>query len=247
MMAILRKFVPESLRPALRRLLNRPVLEHEPLFRQRLTEVVQPGWVCVDVGANIGLITCHLAQLVGASGKVYAFEPHPKTAQFLARKTARSRAEVIVVAKAVTDGREAFVDLFPGRGHTAEEWNVRGQDLNGVPTKAELRVPATSLDIQFAKGADIRLVKIDVEGAGYLVFSGMTRVLASCRPVLFVEFHNEQEWQSRQICHNAGYAFYDLDGNQVDPALSSPRVYHSIGVPIERKVAMDTSGRMSLR
>ena len=245
MIDLLRKFVPGPLRPVLRRMLHRPVFEYEPLMRRRMTQIVQPGWVCVDIGANIGLITCHLAELVGPGGKVYAFEPHPKTARLLARKAARFGASVVVEAKAVTDGSQAYVDFFPGRKHASEEWNVRGEDLDGVPARAELRVPATSLDRYWTTGG-IQLVKIDVEGAGDLVFAGMTRILASCRPVLFVEFHNDHEWRSRQICHDAAYAFYDLGGRLIDQTPSSPRVYHCIGLPTERRVAMDSAGRMAL-
>lgn len=35
------------------------------------------GATVIDVGANIGIHSLKLGKLVGASGKVYAFEPHP--------------------------------------------------------------------------------------------------------------------------------------------------------------------------
>lgn len=36
---------------------------------------VQPGWRCVDVGANVGYFTLLMADLVGPEGAVLAVEP----------------------------------------------------------------------------------------------------------------------------------------------------------------------------
>jgi hypothetical protein len=49
------------------------------LFRQFLT----PGDVALDVGANIGAHTIPMAQIVGPSGSVYAFEPQRIVFQIL--------------------------------------------------------------------------------------------------------------------------------------------------------------------
>src|SRR6186997_961635 len=38
-------------------------------------QVVKPGWVVVEAGANIGTHTLALSRLAGASGQVHAFEP----------------------------------------------------------------------------------------------------------------------------------------------------------------------------
>ena len=48
-----------------------------------IQQTIQPGMVVVDVGANIGLHTLHAARLVSESGKVYAFEPTPRTFEIL--------------------------------------------------------------------------------------------------------------------------------------------------------------------
>ena len=40
-------------------------------------ELVGPGDVCVDAGANVGHYTFLTAHLAGPTGRVYAFEPNP--------------------------------------------------------------------------------------------------------------------------------------------------------------------------
>src|SRR5438128_75614 len=44
---------------------------------------VQPGDVCVDVGAHVGLFTMHMAARAGPSGRVHAFEPYDPNADLL--------------------------------------------------------------------------------------------------------------------------------------------------------------------
>src|SRR6202045_2381769 len=57
-----------------------------PFVRQLL----QPGQNVIDIGANYGVYTLPMAQRVGASGHVWAFEPASSTAQYLARGIAEN-------------------------------------------------------------------------------------------------------------------------------------------------------------
>ena len=50
--------------------------EHEA--RLWMEKIVAPGWICADIGANIGVISDLLAEQVGTTGLVIAFEPHPE-------------------------------------------------------------------------------------------------------------------------------------------------------------------------
>src|SRR5688572_23436882 len=43
-----------------------------------MARVLQPGWTCIDVGANHGYYTLIMADAVGPSGKVISIEPNPR-------------------------------------------------------------------------------------------------------------------------------------------------------------------------
>ena len=47
-------------------------------------QIVKPGYIVVEAGANIGAHTIHLAQLAGDNGQVWAFEPQRLVFQLLA-------------------------------------------------------------------------------------------------------------------------------------------------------------------
>jgi hypothetical protein len=49
--------------------------EYEPPLIRFLETHHTDGWVCFDVGANVGALALALAKFTGSEGKVYAFEP----------------------------------------------------------------------------------------------------------------------------------------------------------------------------
>lgn len=204
---------------------------HEPELQAAIVRLVKPGWTCADVGAHRGIFTRLLAELVGETGLVVAFEAHPDNADRLRRSLSDSfRERVVVENLAVTDGSTARVSLHPGRGRASEEWNVVGADLEGSPTPAELEVAATSLDAYFAE-RPVHFVKLDVEGAEAAALRGMRQLLRECRPALAIEFHTEDGWAGREELLGAGYRFEGLGREPVDAGPTAERIYQCLAFP----------------
>lgn len=177
-------------------------------FSAALEPLVKPGWVCADVGANKGHITALLAERVGPSGKVVAFEAFPRNARVLRARVARSplRERVTIENVAVADRSGFEVPLYAGPASNHEFWSITTDYHNADrETDPVLRVPTVALDDYFPMGSPLDLVKIDVEGAEGLVLGGMRRLLTETRPIVAVEFHGERGWQSHEQLLKAGY------------------------------------------
>src|SRR3954452_10318404 len=103
------------MRALIARLVQRNV-PYEPEVQDYISGLVGRGWTCADVGAHEGIYTRLLADLVGHSGQVVAFEAHPENAGRL-RSSLRNerRSRVTVENLAVTDGAAEKVTLHPGR------------------------------------------------------------------------------------------------------------------------------------
>jgi hypothetical protein len=54
---------------------------YEQALVYSIKKLVRPGEVCIDVGAERGYITLHLARAVDSGGRVLAFEPDPRAAE----------------------------------------------------------------------------------------------------------------------------------------------------------------------
>ncbi|HKU56491.1 MAG TPA: FkbM family methyltransferase [Gaiellaceae bacterium] len=99
--------------------------------------------------------------------------------------------------------------------------NVLGHDVEDAPTLRVHKVRAVALDSWFSPGEALHFAKIDVEGAEGLVLAGMQRLLRDTRPLLAVEFHDDDPWGSRQELLDAGYALSGTDGTPIDPACAA--------------------------
>jgi FkbM family methyltransferase len=188
---------------------------------RELSRHVQPGSVAVDIGANFGVMTEVMARAAGPAGQVIAIEAHPDNAEVLRARCGwlRRRPELAPVEirnLAINNGSAPEVVLFAGRRHSANEWTITGHDVNGRPTGAELRIPASSLDAAFADfPRQIGLLKIDVEGAEDQVFEGMLGMVRKHRPTLLIEFHGDTQWRKRRLLTALGYRFFTFDGAEV--------------------------------
>ena len=149
----------------------------EPGTRRLLTRLLVSGMTFVDVGAHIGLLTLAGARAVGPQGRVVAFEPTPITFDLLVRALAinglSDRVEALCLACGARPERRAF-HVQTVLGHSslldpAPAYSERGA--------SRIEVDVVCLDDVLPIGAQVDVVKIDVEGAELDVLAGMARIL----------------------------------------------------------------------
>ena len=159
--------------------------EDELRFVRRL---LQPGDKVVDIGANYGVYTLPMAQKVGPSGHVWAFEPASSTAQFLAKGVAENAfAHVTLEQKAVSSS--------PGHAQLSLE---RDPELNSIvhgplSEGASETVSLVTLDecMDRYRWTDIELIKIDAEGEENNIVKGGRRFFASLAPLVQYELRKD--------------------------------------------------------
>ncbi|MBL6457462.1 FkbM family methyltransferase [Belnapia sp. T6] len=152
---------------------------------------VRPGGTVLDVGANLGYYTVLMAELVGAGGNVFAFEPNPRLFDLLKRNVDingfTTRTECM--PKAVT-GRSGEILHF--RAKTTDPKNgallpplATGETL---PDVVELKVESLALDDLPTGPVDF--AKIDVEGAEEDLWAGMQGLIARSPDIqILLEFN----------------------------------------------------------
>jgi FkbM family methyltransferase len=160
---------------------------YEPEVTRLFERTLRGGMVVVDVGAYIGYYTVLASRLVGASGRIYAFEPNPLAVEYLKRNIeGNSCRNVVAIAMAVLDKSERAHLVSDPAG--PESFIVRA-DTTGVQS---LDVPTVSLD-EFAEGEGwpaIDLVKMDIEGSEVPALRGMRRLSdRSSKLQLIVEYN----------------------------------------------------------
>jgi FkbM family methyltransferase len=164
---------------------------YERQTRAALSKLVPPASLVLDVGANIGAHTLHLAQLVGPAGRVLAFEP----TDFAFRKLRRNldlnpplaaRVELFHCFLTANDGVNVPNDIY-------SSWPLVVEDeLHAKHLGREMKTDtaqARSLDSILAGRADrkVQLVKLDVDGFECDVLRGASSLLREMRPIFVME------------------------------------------------------------
>lgn len=165
-----------------------------------LADVVGPGDVCLDVGAEFGLYTHVLADLVGPDGAVHAFEPQHGAHRALelgVRAAGLSWVSLHRIALGATPGT-AHLSVPRRRGlpvHGRAYLTAGAQDAGPNREFAGHRLESVAVETLDSIVADlgverVTLVKADVEGAEGALLDGAAGLLATHRPHLLLEIED---------------------------------------------------------
>jgi FkbM family methyltransferase len=166
------------------------------LFGKRITErrelatmrsLITPGMVIADIGANAGFYALEMAECVGRSGRVLAFEPDPFNFSLLDRR-ARSAPLGNVDAQQLALGDEAGQAVLYCSAYNRAD-NRIGWSHNEKHVESYTVQVRTLDEFAAASGlAKIDALKIDVQGAEARVLRGAVHTLAAGLKWLWVEF-----------------------------------------------------------
>jgi FkbM family methyltransferase len=172
-----------------------------------LAQLVQRGGTAIDVGANQGFYAFALAKI---ANRVIAFEPNPDYAMF-ARRMLRRRAEVFEIALSDKPGRETFYVPLAGDGAALHFAGSLKRTHAQFPKHRAYQVKVGTLDDFGASHgiADIRFLKVDVEGSEREVLDGARHIIARDRPVILLELlagtYDDPFGCAQAICADFGY------------------------------------------
>jgi FkbM family methyltransferase len=167
------------------------------------------GATFVDIGAHIGYYSLKAAPLVGPTGRVIAVEPNPETIPKLYGNIRASGAQNITVEPVACSNTEATLELFAApRANTGETSLSRANASHDGQFVTSYKVRAQPLDdiLKDVGVSRVDAMKIDVEGAEYLVLKGASKTLDRDHPVILVEIVEQQ----LQAMGTSSRQLYDL-------------------------------------
>jgi FkbM family methyltransferase len=149
-----------------------------------MLRILRRNSTCIDVGAHTGRVLEMMLRHAPA-GEHVAIEALPHLADALIRRypSVEVHGCALGAVHGMADfnwplGLEAWSGLRP----------PQGGEYPGAPKVQRIRVRVERLDDLVEVGADIRLIKIDVEGAELDVLRGAEQMIRRCRPYVVFEF-----------------------------------------------------------
>jgi len=159
---------------------------YEKKVDDALIESIRKSDIVWDIGANIGLYTKIFSRLVGISGMVFAFEPHPSTYRILKDNCSRENIKAINIALSDCEGDIFFSDK---KTHTIN--SIVDKGFSGKKITVKVNTADNIIIRQIAKIPNV--IKIDVEGFELSVIKGMGKVLSSSQlRVIVIEIHHKR-------------------------------------------------------
>ena len=153
------------------------------------------GATFIDIGANFGIYSLQAAPIVGPAGHVIAVEPNPEAVRLLQVNIAASEAGMVTVAPVACSDAESMLDLYVApKSNTGETSLSQTNAAQEGAIRRTYKVRARPLDDIIRESGVTRVdaIKIDVEGAEYVVLKGAQQTLDRFHPMLLVEIVERQ-------------------------------------------------------
>ncbi len=203
---------------------------YEPETLHSFKELVKPGDIVLDIGANIGAMTLPLAKAVGENGQVIAFEPTTWAYEKLQRNLSLNpqlinqvKPEQIMLLAA---GEKPPALVYSSWDLTADvENNDAIHPLHQGKLMKTDGVKGVSLDEYCEENLvkKIDLIKLDVDGYELTVINGAQKTLMKYRPkiimemALYVQEERQQIDSLFQALQQADYQLVQLTNYQPIP------------------------------
>lgn len=193
-----------------------------------VSPLIPEGGVVIDAGAFIGDHTSLYSQIVGASGHVYAFEPHPVSYQALLHNTARLK-NVTCEPYGLSD-RFGFVSFQMAP-------NVGASFVDGITEDDFPRSDVTLLTLDeellpLLKRCDF--IHLDAEGMELKILRGAQQMIEKFHPALLVEVTDD--WLRRYGCSQQELLdWLELRDYQVTRMQTNPHQFDVVCVPRARQ------------
>lgn len=195
--------------------------DYEKLTTDYIRKEVKEGDIIIDVGANIGLYTMLFANLVGKSGKVFAFEPEKNNFELLTKNIEVNGYQNIIAINQAISNKMGRLNLNITENSSAMHYLSEKQlEENAVS------VDVNTLDEYFRNlKYKIKLCKMDVEGSEMLALKGMSEIIEKTNNLqLIIEFNLETMERGGirpnefiEFLKNKKFDMYDIDNNMEVP------------------------------
>ncbi|MBB3108136.1 FkbM family methyltransferase [Paenibacillus phyllosphaerae] len=159
----------------------------EPDETAWLRQLIKPGDIVFDIGANFGWHATLFSERVGEEGQVHAFEPVSSIHEDAAANLRLNNCQNVRLNREALSDRSGtgtmHIPKARGGTYAALRMDSREDSFTVEPCRLE------TLDhyCQQHELRSIQLVKIDTEGSELLILQGAERMLAAYKPVLLIE------------------------------------------------------------
>ena len=191
-----------------------------------LKKIIKPGFVCIDIGANMGYYSYFLAKYARTEGQLYAVEPIPLFAQIWEKNVPKRFCNHVQLFQFALGGENKEVKMgvpvVHGVIHHGMTHVVNSEETNLAES---FTVPMRIPDELFANLQRLDFIKCDVEGYEQFVFENMKDTIMKHRPLVQTELGGDDNRKTViSFFENHGYKTCLLINNALIQATPNEKV-----------------------
>ena len=184
-------------------------------YNYHLQQLVKEGDTVIDIGANLGYYTRPLADIVGATGEVYAVEPVPVIFSVLKRNVGGRKNVTLLNYALGSEERtiEMANDSVAAAGYFGTGRNfVSDGELSGDAIRFSAQMVCGSR--LFADLKRIDFIKCDIEGYERVVIPELQPLIERHHPTVLIETDGETRQEIIKMFTQMGYRAYMLENGK---------------------------------
>ena len=182
-------------------------------FFHFLNQISDSDGVILDIGANIGIMTCHLSKKY-PKREIICFEPESVNFEVLSNICHKFQLDnVTLIQKALgeTPGKAKMILPIQGKTKMQGLAHIKHDSIELWNDGEEYEVEIETLDDLF-KNQKIAAIKMDVENFEFFVLKGGKNIIQRDRPIIYVElWDNENRVKCFEFIRSLGYQVYVLE------------------------------------
>ncbi|MFW5761615.1 MAG: FkbM family methyltransferase [Cyclobacteriaceae bacterium] len=186
----------------------------------------------MDVGANIGYMSLAMLKVVGKSGRLHAFEPHPNLHDRLKQNINLNYRQQDIpglhIHQTALSNKSGAGNLYLPKSFAYNEGTA---SLTETESSVKIPIELECLDNILGVETFVDLMKLDVEGHELDVLLGAKNLLKNkqIRHILYESHHTYPDDVS-QLLIKSGYTLFKIWRNWFKPKLISPAI--KVNTPI---------------
>jgi FkbM family methyltransferase len=158
-----------------------------------LEKNIKSGFICIDIGANLGYYSYFMAKYTGTTGKVIAVEPVPLFSQIWTKNVKSKFGKITSLLPFALGAENKMVQMgvpvVGGIIHHGMTHILNNNEENvSQMFEVEMRIP----DELFYNLSRLDFIKCDVEGYEQFVFGNLKKTIQKFRPLIQCELGGDE-------------------------------------------------------
>ncbi|QHE59817.1 FkbM family methyltransferase [Rossellomorea vietnamensis] len=200
-----------------------------------LKNLIKPGDIIFDIGANFGWYTTLFSIMTGTQGEVHSFEPLPSTFEELSLNVRVNSMNNVNLNRAALSNYNGYGNIFCNSNKGKLLASLKEEIDSSGSYSHECEVITLDSYCYNNNIHNISLIKMDIEGAELLALYGSNKVLSDFNSILMIEVvpkftkkFNYEPYEIFRYLSEFGYEFFYLQNGALCKIMSADSLSEKI-------------------